>query len=356
MNAHSGTRIERRPFGTTPEGRAVELFTLSREGGLTVRITNYAGAIVSILAPDRGGKAADVVLGFDSLPEYLADRTFQGALVGRYANRIARAQFTLEGRTYTLARNNRENHLHGGPGGFHKRVWEPRVREEAGGAVLELTYVSNDGEEGYPGALTTRVVYSLDDDGLRIDYAATTDRTTVVNLTNHAYFNLAGEGSGDVLGHEMQIDADQFTAVDETLIPTGELRPVRGTPLDFTKPTPIGARISDPYDQMVVGGGYDHNYVLRGPSGALRLAARVFEPRSGRVLEVLTTEPGVQFYSANFLDGLKGKGGKVYSKRTAFCLETQHFPDSPNKPGFPPVVLRPGETYKQTTVYRFSTR
>jgi aldose 1-epimerase len=356
MNAHSATRIERRPFGTTPEGRAVELFTLSREGGLTVGITDYAGAIVSILARARDGTTADVVLGFDSLPEYLADRSFQGALIGRYGNRIANGRFTLDGRTYTLARNNGENHLHGGPGGFHKRVWEPRVREENGGAILELTYVSRDGEEGYPGTLTARGVYSLEDGGLRIGYAATTDKTTIVNLTNHTYFNLAGAGSGDVLGHEMQIEADQFTPVDKTLIPTGELRSVQGTPFDFTKPTPIGARISDPYDQMILGGGYDHNYVLRGPSGTLRPAARVFEPGSGRVLEVLTTEPGLQFYSGNFLDGLKGKAGKVYAKRAGFCLEAQHFPDSPNKPGFPPVVLKPGETYKQTTIYRISVR
>jgi len=352
----AGTHIERQSFGATPEGKGAEIFTLSGEGGLTVRITNYAGATVSILAPDRAGRKADVLLGFASLPDYVADNSHQGALIGRYGNRIAKGQFTLEGRTYTLARNDGENHLHGGPGGFHRVIWEPRVKEGAGGAALELTYVSQDGEEGYPGTLTARVVYSLEGAGLRIDYTATTDKATVVNLTNHAYFNLAGEGSGDVLGHEMQIEADQFTPVDKTLIPTGELRPVRGTPLDFSKPIPIGARISEPDEQIVIGSGYDHNFVLRGPTGTLRLGARVVEPRSGRVLEVLTTEPGIQFYSGNFLlGGLKGKAGKPYDRRTGFCLEAQHFPDSPNKTRFPPVVLKPGETYRQTTVYRFTT-
>jgi aldose 1-epimerase len=256
-----------------------------------------------------------------------------------------------------LATNNGPNHLHGGIHGFGKKVWGARVLSGPHGEALELTLLSPDNDEGYPGSLNAKVVYSLrSDNGLEIDYTATTSKPTVVNLTNHAYFNLAGEGSGDILGHEILIEADQFTPVDADLIPTGELRPVKGTPLDFTKPTAIGARIDDPYEQMVKGGGYDHNLVLRGPDGKLRLAARVSEPRSGRVIEVLTTQPGLQFYSGNFLDGsFGGKAGKPYARRHGFCLETQHFPDSPNQPKFPSVVLRPGETYHETTVYRFTT-
>jgi len=353
MDGDSRTRVERRPFGTLPDGRRAEVFTLSR-GGLTVSLTNWGGHVLSILTPDRNGHAADVTLGYKDLAGYVTDTFYLGCLVGRYANRIARGEFTLEGKHYTLARNNGKNALHGGPAGFQKRLWDARVVQE-GGAV-ELTYVSKDGEEGYPGTLTATVLYSLTaDGGLRLDYKAVTDRPTVVNLTNHAYFNLAGEGSGDILGHELQIEADTFTPADPTLIPTGEIRQVDGTPFDFRRPVAIGARISDPDEGLKAGGGYDLNYVVRGPSGTLRLAARVTEPRSGRVLEMLTTEPGLQFYSGNFLDGTAvGKSGKAYGLRTGFCLEAQHFPDSPNQPKFPSPVLRPGQTYTQTTVYRFT--
>jgi len=354
MTANAATRVERKPFGKTPAGEFVELFTFTRAGAPTVAITNLGGHIVSILAPDRAGRAVDVTLGYRDFAGYLGDTSYFGSIVGRYANRIAKGRFTLDGKTYSLATNNGPNSLHGGPTGFQKRVWTPKVVSGKDGDALELTYVSKDGEEGYPGTLTAKVVYSLrEDGGLAIDYSATTDAPTVVNLTNHAYFNLAGEGEGTILGHEMQIEADAYTPVDATLIPTGERRPVEGTPLDFRKPVAIGARIDAADEQLKAGGGYDHNYVLRGTMGELRLAARVVEPKSGRVLEMLTTEPGVQFYSGNFLDGkVVGKSGKPYGRRSAFCLEAQHFPDSPNQPGFPPVVLRPGQTYRQTTVYR----
>jgi len=357
MTSEAATRIHRDPFGRAPEGAPAEIFTLFGDGGVTVRISNYGGVIVSVEAPGRDGKKADVVLGFKTLDEYAADKSFQGALIGRYGNRIAKGRFVLDGKTYVLATNNGPNHLHGGPGGFHKRVWGARVVPGPHGEALELTLLSPDNDEGYPGSLNAKVVYSLrPDNGLEIDYTATTSKPTVLNLTNHTYFNLAGEGSGDILGHEIQIDADQFTPVDATLIPTGELRAVKGTPLDFTKSTAIGARIDDPYEQMAKGGGYDHNFVLRGPAGKLRLAARVTEPKSGRVMEVLTTEPGLQFYSGNFMDGsYGGKAGKPYARRHGLCLETQHFPDSPNQPKFPSVVLRPGGTYHATTVYRFTT-
>ncbi len=354
MTANAATRIERKPFGKTPAGEAVELFTFTRAGAPTITITNLGGHIVSILAADRSGRSADVTLGYRDFAGYLGDKDYFGSLVGRYANRIAKGRFTLDGKAYALAVNNGPNSLHGGPTGFQKRVWSPKVVSGPDGDALELTYVSKDGEEGYPGTLTAKVVYSLRaDGGLAIDYTATTDAPTIVNLTNHAYFNLAGEGEGTILGHEMQIEADATTPVDATLIPTGERRAVEGTPFDFRKPVAIGARIDAADEQLKAGGGYDHNYVLRGAKGELRLAARVVEPKSGRVLEVLTTEPGLQFYSGNFLDGkVIGKSGKPYVRRGAFCLEAQHFPDSPNQPAFPPVVLRPGQTYRQTTVYR----
>lgn len=357
MNANAATRIERKPFGKTAAGEPVELFTFTRAGAPTIAITNLGGHIVSILAPDRSGKVADVTLGYAGFDGYLADTSYFGSVVGRYANRIAKGRFTLDGKAYTLATNNGPNALHGGPTGFQKRLWAAKVVSGPEGDALELTYVSKDGEEGYPGTLTAKVVYSLRaDGGLVIDYTATTDAPTIVNLTNHAYFNLAGEGEGTVLGHELQIEADAYTPVDPTLIPTGERRAVEGTPFDFRKPVAIGARIDAADEQLKAGGGYDHNYVLRGKKGDLRLAARVVEPKSGRALEVFTTEPGLQLYSGNFLDGsVTGKSGKPYVKRGALCLETQHFPDSPNQPGFPPVVLRPGETYRHTTVYRVTT-
>jgi aldose 1-epimerase len=353
MTTQAATRIEKKPFGRTDAGEAL-LFTLSREGSPTVAITNQGGFIVSIVAKDRAGKAADVTLGYKGFDGYVKGKDFLGCLVGRYANRIARGEFTLDGKKHTLAKNNGPNALHGGPTGFHSRLWTPKVVGGPEGEALELTYVSKDGEEGYPGTLTARVVYSLRaDGGLVIDYSATTDAPTIVNLTNHAYFNLSGEGEGTILGHEMQIEADTYTPVDPTLIPTGEMARVEGTPFDFRKATPIGARIESADEQLKRGGGYDHNYVLRGKAGELRLVARVVEPGSGRALEVFTTEPGIQFYSGNFLDGsITGKSGKPYVRRGGFCLEAQHYPDSPNRPEWPSVVLRPGQTYRHTTVYR----
>jgi len=347
--------IRKSAFGKTAEGQ-VDLYTLTNRSGIEVRITNYGGRVVSILAPDRHGKMADVVLGFDSLDDYLGSNPFFGALVGRYANRIAKARFTLDGVEYKLAQNNGPNSLHGGLKGFDKVIWAARelLKDPP---TLELTYVSQDGEEGYPGKLKAKVVYALTDKNeLRIDYTATTDKDTVLNLTNHSYFNLAGQGTGDILKHEIMINADRFTPVDATLIPTGELRQVQGTPLDFRRATAIGARIDADDEQLKFGKGYDHNFVINRTGHGLSLAARVTEPESGRVMEVLTTQPGVQFYTGNFLDGtVHGKGGKVYGRRSAFCLETQHFPDSPNQPKFPSAEIKPGQTYHQTTVYKFST-
>jgi aldose 1-epimerase len=312
---------------------------------------------VSLKVPDSKGALGDIVLGFDSLDGYLADNPFFGALVGRYGNRIAKGHFTLDGKEYTLPINNGANALHGGLKGFDKHIWTAKPGQGKDGQTLELTYVSKDGEEGYPGTLTATVTYTLTNaNELRIHYQATTDKPTVLNLTNHSYFNLAGAGNGDILGHELMLNADKFTPVDKGLIPTGELRPVDGTPFDFRKATAIGARINADDEQIKLGGGYDHNFVLNGQAGTMRLAARATEPKSGRVLEVSTTEPGVQFYTGNFLDGtLHGKGGKVYNKRYGFCLETQHYPDSPNKPSFPSTVLRPGQKYDTTTVFKFST-
>jgi aldose 1-epimerase len=355
--AEARKQVTKRPFGQTAEGAAVELYTLTNQNGLEVAITNYGGAVVSIKAPDRNGNLADVVLGFDTLDGYLKEHPYFGSLIGRYGNRIGKGRFTLNGVAYVLARNNGENHLHGGLKGFDKVVWKPVEPAAKDAQTLVLSYLSKDGEEGYPGNLSVTVTYSLNDaNELRIDYAATTDKDTVVNLTNHSYFNLAGQGQGDILGHEVMTNADRFTPVDAGLIPTGELRSVEGTPFDFRKPTAIGARINQADQQLKLGRGYDHNFVLNRETEGLALAARVTEPGSGRVLEVLTTEPGLQFYTGNFLDGtIRGKGGKVYGQRYGFCLETQHFPDSPNKPRFPSTVLKPGQRYQSTTVYRFST-
>lgn len=350
-----GSKVNFRPFGQTPSGETAYLYTLTNSKGMEAAISTYGGVVVSLKVPDRTGTPGDVVLGFDNLEGYLKPNPYFGAIVGRYGNRIAHGKFTLDGVEYTLARNNGENSLHGGIRGFDKRIW---TVAHANGQSVELKYLSKDGEEGFPGNLSTTVTYTLTDNNeLRIDYSATTDKNTILNLTNHSYFNLAGQGNGDVLGHQVTIFADRFTPVNKTMIPTGELLNVQGTPFDFRQPHAIGERINSNDDQLVLGRGYDHNFVLnRAADSGLELAARVSEPITGRVLEVLTTEPGVQFYTANFLDGtLTGKGGKVYGPRSAFCLETQHFPDSPNKPDFPSVVLKPGEHYQTTTVYRFST-
>jgi aldose 1-epimerase len=347
--------IRSEPFGETAEGTPIERYTLTNANGLQAEIMTYGGTLLALRVPDRAGALGDIVLGFDTLAPYLADHPFFGALVGRFCNRIAGAQFTLNGTTYSLARNDGVNHLHGGPHGFHRAIWQASERRSEEGPSLALHYLSRDGEEGYPGNLSVDVVYTLtDQNALRIDYSATTDRDTVLNLTHHAYFNLAG---GDILGHELELDGTRFLPIDETLIPIGELRPVQDTPMDFTTPTPIGARINADDEQVRRGQGYDHTWVLDKPAGALGHAARVYAPDSGRVLDVTTTSPGVQFYSGNMLDGsLAGKGGTIYTRNSGLCLETQHFPDSPNQPQFPSTVLRPGETYSQTTIFEFSVR
>jgi aldose 1-epimerase len=347
--------VNHQPYGKMPDGTPVEIYTLSNAKGMRAEIITYGGAVVRLTAPDRTGKYADIVLGMDSLEGYIGQSSHFGALIGRYGNRIGHAAFTLEGKGYHLPKNDGENTLHGGPDGFDRRVWKAR---EAGGG-LELTYVSADGEEGFPGTLTAKATYTLTDQNeLKIDYTATTDKPTVVNLTNHSYFNLAGAGAGTVLQHEVTILAGQFTPVDAGLIPTGELRPVKGTPFDFTKSTAIGKHIQDKDEQIQLGHGYDHNFVLNSGGGsAAKKAAEVYEPTSGRVMEVFTTEPGLQFYTGNFLDGkVKGKDGVAYVFRAALCMETQHFPDSPNKPKFPSTELKPGQTYRTTTVYKFSAR
>lgn len=345
--------ITQKPFGKTEDGTAVELFTLKSER-LQATITNYGGRVVTLMVPDRTGKPGDIVLGFDTLAGYLNENPYFGALIGRYGNRIGHGKFTLEGHAYKVPINNGENSLHGGIHGFDRKVWKADIAGES----LVLTYVSKDGEEGYPGTLTATVKYSLTASELRIDYSATTDKPTVLNLTNHSYFNLAGQGEGDVLRHEVTILADHFTPVDKGLIPTGELKSVAGTPFDFRTPHKIGERIGSPTDEQIKFGlGYDHNWVLTGGSATLRVAAKVHDAGSGRVLEVLTTEPGLQFYTGNFLDGkLIGKGGKAYKQRYAFCMETQHFPDSPNHPAFPSTELKPGQKYQSTTVFRFSAK
>jgi aldose 1-epimerase len=348
----------KKSFGKTPDGQAVDLYVLANKNGAEVAITNYGGAVVSLKVPGRDGKLADVVLGYDNVDGYVNDKSYFGAIVGRYGNRIAHAQFVLDGRSYTLAKNNGENSLHGGIKGFNKALWIVKTASAKDGQSLELSYLSKDGEEGFPGNLKVSVIYTwTDTNALRIEYSATSDKPTVVNITNHAYFNLAGQGSGDILGHLLTIQADKFTPVDAALIPTGELRNVAGTPFDFRKSTAIGAHIDQDEAQLKLGGGYDHNFALRrsGDAGE-SLAARVVEPTTGRVMEVWTTEPGVQFYTGNFLDGKTlGKGGVTYPRRSAFCLETQHYPDSPNQPNFPTVVLKSGQRYHTITTYKFST-
>jgi aldose 1-epimerase len=348
--------IQHEVWGTTGDGAPVDLYTLTNAHGLEARIMTYGGIVVSLRTPDRDGTLADVTLGFDTFAPYLGpQQPYFGALIGRYGNRIARGTFTLDGTRYTLARNNMGNHLHGGVRGFDKVLWRADA-DAASAPRLTLSYRSADGEEGYPGTLDVMVVYTLTEAGeLRIDYMATTDAPTIVNLTNHTYWNL---GSGDdILGHEMRLFADRFIPVDETLIPLGEERAVAGTPMDFRAPTAIGAHIGDDEQLRLAAGGYDHTYVVNRHDGELAPVASVYEPVSGRTLDVFTTQPGVQFYSGNMLEGdIRGKGERVYGKYGGFCLETQHYPDSPNQPQFPSTVLRPHETYRQTTVYRFGVR
>jgi aldose 1-epimerase len=349
-------KIEKAEFGKMADGAAVDVYTLTNSKGMKARIITYGATITEWHGPDRDGKFDDVVLGFDNLAPYLAGHPFFGCIAGRVANRIAKARFTLDGKEYKLAANNGPNTLHGGLKGFDKKLWKAETVPAKDGVAVKMTYRSLDGEEGFPGNLDVTVMYTLTNQNeLRIDYTATTDKATPVNLTNHSYFNLAGAKSGSkILDHELQLEADRYTPVDESLIPTGEIAPVKGTPLDFTTPTKIGSRFDQLKGKPI---GCDHNYVLRSEGKALALGARVHEPKSGRVLEMFTTEPGVQLYTGNFLDGkVKGKGGVVYPQHGGFCLEAQHFPDSVNQPKFPSVILQPGKTYTQTTVYKLSVK
>jgi aldose 1-epimerase len=352
--------ILKESFGKTADGESVDIYTLKNHRGMQVRITNYGGIVVSLTAPDRNRKFADVVLGYNDLDSYLKPPfPYFGAIVGRYANRIAKGRFTLNGEEYKLAVNNGENTLHGGIKGFDKVVWKVKqVRTTPAGPALFLTYLSKDGEEGYPGNLTVTVVYTLTNNNeLKIDYTASTDKDTVTNLTHHSYFNLAGEGNGDILDHQLVLKANRFVPTDAGAIPTGELRNVAGTPFDFRAATAIGARINGDDEQLKLGKGYDHTWVINGRAGSLRQAAIAYERKSGRVMEVWTTEPGVQFYTGNYLDGtITGKAGKPYPRRSGFCLETQHYPDSPNQPNFPTTTLKKGAVYRSTTIYRFSAR
>jgi aldose 1-epimerase len=346
--------LTRAPFGKTADGEAVEAFTLKNANGVEVKAITYGGIITSLKVPDRNGAIGDIVLGFDAIDGYLKGHPFFGAIIGRYGNRIAKGRFSIDKHEYTLATNNGPNHLHGGVRGFDKHVWTAEILTENS---LRFSRVSPDGEEGYPGNLQVQVIYSLTNyNELIVDYTATTDQPTHVNLTQHSYFNLAG-GGADILGHELMIDADRYTPVTGELIPTGELAAVEGTPFDFRKPTAIGARINAPHPQIKNGQGYDHNWVLNREGPGLELAARVLEPSTGRTMEVATTEPGMQFYAGNFLDGtLVGKGGSKYGRRSGFCLETQHYPDSPNQPDFPSTLLRPGSTYSSRTVFKFGVQ
>jgi aldose 1-epimerase len=357
--ATAQTAITRNSFGKTTEGQSVDIYTLRNRRGMEARITNYGGIVVSLTAPDREGKFADVVLGYNDLETYMRPPfPYFGAIIGRYGNRIAKGRFTLNGIEYKLAVNNGENHLHGGLRGFDKVVWTAHERKTPAGPALALSYLSKDGEEGYPGNLRVTVVYTLTNNNeLKIDYRATTDKDTVTNLTHHSYFNLAGEGNGDILDHRVVLRANSFIPTDAGSIPTGEIRNVAGTPFDFLKANTIGARINNDDEQLKFGNGYDHTWVINGRMGTLRQAAIVYEATSGREMEVWTTEPGVQFYTGNFLDAaIIGKSGKPYPRRSGFCLETQHYPDSPNRPNFPTTTLRKGAMYRSTTIYRFSAR
>jgi aldose 1-epimerase len=351
------TEVSKRSGGKLPDGAPVEIYTLKDEK-IEVQIMTYGGFVISLKVPDRSGKMEDVVLGFDEPSGYYENNhskgaAFFGPIVGRYANRIAHGKFTLDGKEYTLPKNNGDNTLHGGPGGFHNRMWTGTVLTDG----VELKYLSKDGEEGFPGDLSVTVRYTLKGGDLKIEYSATTDKPTVLNLTNHSYFNLSGQGHGTILAEELRLDASRFTPVDSGLIPTGELKSVAGTPFDFLKPHAVGERINADDEQIRLGHGYDHNFVIDGGGKELTEAAEVYDPASGRVLKVLTTEPGVQFYTGNFLDGsIKGKGGATYPRNVALCLETQHFPDSPNHPEFPTTVLKPGSEFHSITMFRFSAR
>ena len=355
-NGTSTGHIDKQPFGTMATGEPVDIYTLRNDNGAEARIMTYGGIVVSLKMPDKNGHFDDVVLGYDNLDSYVKNSPYFGALVGRYGNRIAGAKFTLDGTTYTLAANDGPNTLHGGLKGFDKRIWSAHASESTNGPQLVLHYLSKDGEEGFPGNLDVTATFTLmHDNALRLEYTATTDKDTVVNLTHHGYFNLAGKG--DILSHVVMIPADRFTPVDSTLIPTGVLQPVENTPFDFRTPTAIGARIEQDDEQLKFGKGYDHNWVINKNTGELGLMARVTEPTTGRVMEVWSTEPGLQFYSGNFLDGtITGKGGQIYGHRDAFCMEPQHFPDSPHNPQFPTTELKPGEVYHNTIIYKFSTQ
>lgn len=350
-------KILKESFGEF-EGGPVDIYTLSNPNNIEVKITNYGGIITSVKTPDKNGSFDDIVLGFDTLKEYVNSNPYFGCIVGRYCNRIGNAEFSIDGHEYKLSKNNGEHSLHGGTRGFDKVIWNAEPIYDKDGHALKLTYLSRDGEEGFPGNLDVTVIYRLtDDNSLVMEYSATTDKTTVVNLTNHSYWNLSGAGSGDVLGHILSINADFFTPAARGMIPTGEIRPVENTPMDFRKPVAIGAGIRSDYEQIKLAYGYDHNWVLNPEAvNGNEAAASAWDPESGRYMEVYTTEPGVQLYSGNFMGGIKGKNGRIYNNNGAFCLETQHYPDSPNRPEFPPVLLQPGETYRTTTIYRFSTR
>jgi len=353
LKLEAQTKVTKQPFGKLADGTPVDIFTLA-DGKVEARVITYGGILQSLKAPDRAGKMRDVVLGFDSIDGYVANpKPFFGALIGRYANRIGHGQFKLDGKTYTLPKNDGDNTLHGGTNGFDKVLWQAKVIPNG----VQLTYVSKDGDQGFPGTVTAVVAYTLAGGILRMDYSATTDKNTVVNLTSHPYFNLSGQGNGDILNTQLKLDASRFTPVDAALIPTGAIVPVAGTPFDFLKLTAVGSRIEQDNEQLKNGHGYDLNWVLDKPAGQMGEAAEVYDPSSGRVLAVWTTQPGIQFYSGNFLDGsVTGKDGKVYGRRAALCLETQHYPDSPNKPDFPSTELKPGQHYHQVTEFRFSTK
>src|SRR6266542_2946130 len=357
VSGQSKRGVTHAPFGKTADGKPVEIYTLTNANGVEVKAMTYGCIITSLKVPDRAGTFANIVLGYDTFDGYLKDSPYFGAVVGRYGNRIAKGQFTLNGKTYKLATNNGPNHLHGGNKGFDKVVWNAAEKSSADGVGVAFSRMSPDGEEGYPGNLQVTVTYTLTDNNeLVVDYHAGTDKATPVNLTQHSYFNLAAD-DGDILGHQLTIDANRYTPVDDTLIPTGQLATVGGTPFDFRKPTAIGARIDTDDPQLKNGKGYDHNWVLNRTGTGLQHAVRVVERKSGRVIDIMTTEPGVQFYSGNFLDGsIKGKSGRVYKHRSGFCLETQHYPDSPNHPNFPSTILQPGQTYSSKTVFTFGTR